>query len=204
MHRNLSNTSGFSVIEVLVGIFILTLVGVAVAIFQKDVFSLNTVLSNSLVQQQEARVVLKEMADGIRSAAPSSTGAYPVVQASSISFTFYTDTDDDNLKERIRYFLDGAVLKRGVLKPSGNPLTYNPVNETVSELIHNITNGTTSVFGYYDTSYDGTTPPLNEPVNPLAVRLVKITAIIDRDPLRPPSPITVTTQVTMRNIKDNL
>lgn len=198
------NNIGFSVIETLVTIFILTLVGMAVWTFQKDVFSLNSNISSSLDAQQEARKAFKAMSAEIRSISPSSTGSYPIAEASSTSFTFYGDIDNDGLKERLRYFLDGSALKKGVLKPNGNPLAYNPINEIVAEIVRDIANGATPIFDYYDTNYDGTTAPLAQPVSVIATRLVKMTFIIDKNPLRPPAPITMTTQVSMRNLKDNL
>ena len=198
------NNAGFSVIEILVVIFILTLIGIAVWTFQKNVFSLNSYIASSLDAQQEARKVFKALSAEIRSMSPSSVGSYPIAEASSTSFTFYSDIDNDGLKERIRYFLDGNAVKKGVLKPTGNPLVYNSINETVAEVIRDMANEATPIFDYYDTNYDGTTAPLAQPVSAIAVRLVKITLIIDKNSLRPPAPITMTTQVSMRNLKDNL
>lgn len=201
-HRD--SGSGFSVIEALVAIFVVTLVATAVGTFQKDVFALNRIFSSSLIAQDEARRALKTMSATVRSASPSSTGAYALAHVATSSLTFYSNVDGDPLKERIRYFLDGTVLKRGVTKPSGNPLTYNPADETIGELVHDVVNGTTPVFSYYDTTYDGTTPALAEPIDIAVVRLAKITIVIDREPSAPPGPVTLTTQVSMRNLKDNL
>src|SRR3989339_1075189 len=97
--------SGFSVIEVLASIFILTLIGLAVYSFQKDVFSLNRIISGSLTAQDEARRALKRMSAEIRTASPSSLGAYALSQTATSSFTFYSNIDDDSFKERVRYFI---------------------------------------------------------------------------------------------------
>lgn len=196
--------SGFSIIEVIAVIFILSLIGVAVVVFQNDVFSINTIISNSLAAQDEARRTLKMMTNEIRPLSSSSIGAYPIVEAGPTSFIFYTDIDNDQLKERVRYFLDGTILKKGVIKPSGDPLVYNPANEIISEAIHDVANGATPIFNYYDANYDGASSPLAQPVDLLAVRLIKITIVIDRDSNKAPGPITLTTQVSMRNLKDNL
>lgn len=199
-----NSQSGFSIIEVLVGIFILTLIGIAVYTFQKDVFSLNRIISGSLIIQDETRRVIKTMSAEIRTASPSSLGTYALVQVATSSFSFYSNIDDDLFKERVRYFVDGAILKKGVIKPAGSPLTYNPANEVLTELIHDVASLATSTFSYYDENYDGTTPPLAEPVDIATVRLVKITITIDKDPQAPPGPMTLTTQIQMRNLKDNL
>ena len=195
---------GYSILEVIIGVFILGLIAAAVGTFQADVFSLHTIFSNNLVAQQEVRQALKTMIQEVRPVSPSSTGAYPIAAASATSFTFYSDIDDDNLRERIRYFLDAGALKRGMLEPTGTPLTYNPANEVVNTLVNDVIATTTPLFSYYDTNYDGTSAALPEPVNILAVRLVKIAVTVDADSARPPAATTATTQVSMRNLKDNL
>ncbi len=195
---------GFSIIEVVIGVFILGLIAISLGTLQADIFSLHTIFSNNLVAQQEVRQAFKTMIQEVRPASPSSTGAYPIAAASATSFTFYSDIDDDNLRERIRYYLDVGVLKRGVLEPTGVPLVYNPANEIVTTLVKDVIATTTPLFSYYDTNYNGTSDPLPEPVNILAVRLLKISVTVDHNPARPPSATTATTQVSMRNLKDNL
>lgn len=196
--------SGFSVVEVLVGIFILTLIGFAIFSFQKDIFSMNRIILGNLTAQDEARRAIKSMSAEIRTASPSNLGAYALSQTATSSFTFYSNIDSDSFKERVRYFIDGTALKKGVIKPSGSPLAYNPANETISELIHDMANTAVATFDYYDTGYDGTTSPLVEPIDISMVRLIKITIVIDRDSQLLPGPITLTTQISMRNLKDNL
>lgn len=199
-----SSESGFSLIEILVEIGIFTLIGIAIYTFQRDVFSLNRVIVSNLSVQDEVRRSLKVMSAEIRTASPSSLGAYALTQTATSSFTFYSNIDSDASKERVRYFLSGTTLKKGVIKPSGSPLTYNPASEIVTELIHDLANATTSIFSYYDEDYDGTSPSLDEPIDISAVRLVKITLVIDKDPAALPAPMTLTTQVSIRNLKDNL
>ena len=141
------------------------------------------------------------MISEIRTASVSSNGAYPIDQATVSSFTFFSDINNDNLREKIRYFLSGSTLQKGVIQPTGNPLVYNPANEKISILASGVTS---LAFGYYDKNYDGTTAALSFPINVPVVRLVKITVTIDQDPNRPPGPMTFTTQVSIRNLKDNL
>lgn len=195
---------GFSIIELIISIAILSLVGIAVVSFQVNIFSFNSTISNSLTAQQEARRTFKIMTAEIRSASCSNIGSYAISEASSTAFIFYSDIDNDRIREQVRYFLDGNIFKKGILKPTGSPLVYVPANEKVEVVIYNVVNGDVPVFQYYDANYDGTTPPLGEPVNKQMIRLVKATVIIDHDLARPPSPITITTQVSIRNLKDNL
>jgi hypothetical protein len=50
----------------------------------------------------------------------------------------------------------------------------------------------------------GTSSPITQPVTPTDVRLIKINLIIDVDPNRAPVIKTYTSQVSIRNLKDNL
>lgn len=202
--RFYKNNGGFTIVEIIIVIFIIALISFAAATFQNDIFSLNKSVSDSISAQDEMRRVFKQMTAEIRSASSSNLGAYPISDLSQNSFTFYSDIDDDGLKERVRYFLSSNILKKGVLKPSGNPLTYNPANEVINNIIHDIVNGPTAVFSYYDKNYDGTTSPLSYPIDVISVRLIKINIIIDRDINNSPGPTTFTIQVSIRNLKDNL
>jgi len=195
---------GFSLIEVLIAVFILAVLGGAVGLFQKDIFSLNDIISGNMASQQEIRQAFKLMSSQVRSMSFSSIGSYPIGEASSYSLMFYDDVDNDGFKERLRYFLAGNIFKKGVLKPAGDPLSYNPASEVVVDLVHYVANGATPVFEYYDENYDGATQPLTMPDALLSVRLIKITLITDKDPTRNPGPLLMTTQVSIRNLKDNL
>ncbi len=188
--------NGFSIIELIAIIFIIVLILLAAVALQSDIFSLNTTVSDKISAQNEIRRAFKQMTAEIRSASSSSLGAYPISDLGQTSFVFYSDADGDGLKERIRYFLDGSILKKGILKPSENPIVYNPANETISNVAQNVSNGAEPIFSYYDKNYDGATAPMAYPIDVILVRLVKITVIIDQT--------VFTTQVSIRNLKDNL
>lgn len=205
MLKTTTPTKGFSLIEVLVGVFVFSLIMIAITSLGRNIFYFNSVSQGGLNAEQEGRKVLRPMINEIRSASPSSLGAYPLAQVGTSTFMFYADINNDALKDRVRYFLVGTTLKKGVIKPTGNPLSYVAGNEVVTEVIHNVRNGTsTPLFSYYNSSYAGTSTPLVQPVTPSTVRLVKVEIIIDSDPNRPPAPVRVTSQVSLRNIKDNL
>src|SRR3989338_3078820 len=94
--------SGFSIIEAVVAISILALVGIAIFAFQKDVFSLNRIFSQSIISQEEVRPALKFLSAEIRAASPSSIGAYALAETTTSSFIFYSNIDDDSLSLRGR------------------------------------------------------------------------------------------------------
>lgn len=196
--------AGFTYIEALIAMSIMVVISLALADFLGDMFSLNKFYTESISAQESARRAVRLISEEVRVLSPSNAGAYPITQAEASNFGFYSDIDRDSYKEKIRYFVDGNMLVKGTIEPSGNPLSYNPAAETLAVIAHDLANGAVPVFSYYDTNYDGTTVPLGSPVAVSSVRLLKITLVIDHDALNPPRPITITTQITMRNIKDNL
>src|SRR3989339_850533 len=186
---------GFTISELLISIFILSVLTLGVSTFQRDVFSLNFALQNGLSAQMSARRVVKTMVAELRETGPSALGAYPIASASSTSITFYSDVNNDGLRDRVRYYVSGTNVKRGIIAPSGNPLTYNSANEKISNVISDfIASSTRPLFEYYPADYAGSTAPLTYPVNIQSVRLVKVTAIIDKNPGRSPAQIVVTSQ----------
>jgi len=200
-----NRTSGFTLVELLISIAILTLLTVTAATFQKDIFSLNFSLQSSLTAQLDARHVVKVMVTEMRKMNPSDLGAYPIALASSTGITFYSDVNNDGTKDQVRYFLSGNTIKKGVTAPSGSPVTYNPANENLSTIISDfIASSTLPLFQYYPATYSGTEASLPVPIDIPSVRLITISVIIDRDPNKSPVPLVVTSSVSLRNLKDNL
>jgi prepilin-type N-terminal cleavage/methylation domain-containing protein len=196
---------GFTMVEMMIVLAIMAMFVFVASSFQKDVFSLNTTLQSSLNAQLDARHLVKVMVTELRKASPSSLGTYPIEAASSTAITFYSDVDNNGVVDKVRYYLTGNTIRKSVTVPTGSPLTYNPANEVLSTIINNIVSSSTlPIFQYYSSNYAGTTSPLTYPLDIQAVRLVKITVIIDNDPNRSPVPIVVTSSVSMRNLKDNL
>ena len=193
-----------SVIEILVAVFLVAVIGVAISRFQFDIFRVTNSVSSNLTAQDEARRALRRMIAEIRRATPSNTGSYPIAAAATSSVTFFSDIDGDLLKEQVRYYMSGTTLRKGVIKPTGSPLAYSG-SEVLSTVVYNVRNSTSSpIFFYYDTNYDGTTASLSYPPNIASIRLIKVSLSIDSDILRPPTAMNVTTQISLRNLKDNL
>jgi type II secretory pathway pseudopilin PulG len=194
----------FTVIEIIIVIGIFIIVSLIVFGWQKDIFSFQEIFRKKISFQEQVRKIVKDFTAEVRTAQYSSLGSYPIEEATKSSFIFYSNIDNDQLVERIRYFLDGKKLKKGIIKPSGQPLRYNPADEKVIELIDFVINPNQEIFLYYDKNYTGTGNPLPFPVNISSIRLVKMIITIDDDLNRPPEAITETIEVTIRNLKDNL
>lgn len=194
---------GFSIVEIIVAVSIFSLIIVALGTFQKDVFFLNNVLRNSISASQDAQVIMRTIAKELRTASRGADGSFAIVAAGTSSLTFYSDIDADGIAERVRYFIQDTQLRKGIIKASNPPYTYTG-SESFSTLIYNVVATTTSLFSYYDGTYAGTTTPLSNPVTFANVRLIKVQVTIDADPQRSPVQRTYTTQISLRNLKDNL
>lgn len=192
---------GFTVIETLFAIAIFVLIVGALTLLARNIWIYNAFIGGELENVNTGKIALKTMVAEIRTASSGNNGSYAINLASSTSFTFYSDIYDDGLKEKVRYFLNGTNLQKGVIKPTGSPLGYTGT-EVITTLASNVTN--TTPFSYYNKNYDGTTTALSSPIDVAAVRLIKITITMDKDVNKPPAPITLSTQVSIRNIKDNL
>jgi Tfp pilus assembly protein PilW len=203
MYKN--NIKGFSLAEIVVVVGILGMIMVAVSGFQRDVFVNTKFASDSLSTTQDSRNILRMMVRELRTSSSGNDGSYPIITAASSSISFYSDVDADGLKDKVRYYIATTTLKKGLIKPTGSPLTYVAANEVFSTLAYNLKNSTsTPLFEYYDNAYAGTSSPLTQPVNISNVRLVKINLMVDVDPNKSPNVRTYTSQVNLRNLKDNL
>jgi hypothetical protein len=91
-----------------------------------------------------------------------------------------------------------------VVKPAGAPYQYLDANEKISYEVNDIINTGGKIFEYYDRNYQGSSTPLSYPINIADIRVLRVIVTIDANPTRAPEPITFESQVSVRNLKDNL
>lgn len=205
--KNIKNNrkKGFTLVETIIGVSIFLLISLLISSFARDIFSLNYVLQGNLNAEIDSRHVVKIIVTELREAGPSALGAYAIASATPSNLIFYSDVDNDGIREKVRYFISGSSLKRGVVAPTGSPLVYDDTTEKLSTIISGfVSSSTLPLFQYHSSSYAGTSSPLTIPVDISSIRLVKVTVIIDKDPNRSPISIITTSQVSVRNLKDNL
>ena len=198
----LKKSEGITLIEmtVVLGIFAIVLVSITVYIWMSLRAQNKSV--KHILAQNNARKALSVATAEIRSSMYSDAGSYPIAEATANSITFYTNVDEDVNAERVRYYMDGSELKRGVIEPQGDPPEYTST-EQVNTLAKYITN-LDSIFTFYDQNYEGTNNPLPFPVNKSIIKFVKFNLTIDVDTQRLPEPVNVTTGAQLRNLKENL
>jgi len=202
--RGRGEVGGFVLAELLVALAILAFIMIGVGALTSNIFKLQAYNSEAMTETDELRRFMKTFVAELRSAETSDNGGYSISAAASTSITFYDDLYNDGKREQIRYYVSGTTLNKGVTASTGVPPVYTSANETISEVIHNLTSANTTIFSYYPATYAGTTTPLTVPIDIAQIHLVKAQVIVDTDPNRAPGPVTDSTQVSIRNLKDNL
>lgn len=195
--------NGLTVLEILVGVALSLILLTALLRFLVVGFPLARVTYIQAHSTETARVQLKRLSKALRELRQSDTGSYALAAAEPQRIIFYANVDADALTERVRYELAGTDLQRGIIKPSGNPLLYDPARETVTTVAAHIRNGAMPLFTYYNGSYPAETTPLT-PADVTEVKYIDFSLVIDNDPATDPPPVTVTSQVQLRNLKNNL
>ncbi|MBP9732276.1 MAG: prepilin-type N-terminal cleavage/methylation domain-containing protein [Candidatus Magasanikbacteria bacterium] len=195
---------GMSLLEVMVvlGITMVVLLGATSFIILS--FRNQRILNDQLFGQKDARRVISEIVNTIRTSEESSIGSYPVAQATTSSLTVYANIDGDSLRERVRYWLSGTDLKRGIIKPSGNPLSYTGQEQvtTIASYVQNANRGTPT-FQYFTESYTGSQAAMTLPITITNIRMIKIIIEIEKDQTKSPVPLRVESLTHIRNLKTN-
>lgn len=195
---------GMSLLEITITIAIFTMAMLIVFMYTIQGYRVNRFAIQQADALEHARRGIETMVREMREASASDIGSYPIAAAGSQSFSFYSNIDLDNNVEKIRYFLDGTHFMKGVIEPSGSPLSYPAVTETTKIISEYARNGSNPVFIYYNGDYPSSTVPLATPANPNEIKLVELRLNINIDPSTPPDDIDLNNFVQIRNVKDNL
>jgi len=181
--------SAFTLIELLVFIGILTLIGVVFLGFQFIITQNQLSAWRNYLNIEDANRILTEMAKELRNAKESDLGSYPLESANDQEIIFYSDIDNDNATEKVRYKLTGTVLEKGVIEPQGSPISYPQSEEKVASLSDNIRNLATPVFYYYNSDWpqDAVNNPLIQSQRISETKLIYVSLRFnteDNDPQR--------------------
>ncbi len=200
-HRN----RGLTLIELLVVVAIVGVLGIVIAKFQGDVFSYGRYFNNSFSTANSAQKLLRPMTEEIRSASASNNGAYPTDTIGDYSFSFYSDIDNDGLKDWVKYSISGTNLIKETIKPTGAPLVYVQGNKVTTTFMTGVRNQIEGVpmFTYYNDTYTGGAGGVVNPTTGAldTVRLIGVKIRIDSDTNQPPPVFEVSSQVSVRNLK---
>lgn len=209
---NVSNSGkfinrGFTLIEVTVSVAIFSLLAFGVIAIVGRLITHSNQYGTLLSTTDQSRKLSSQMMGELRNAVTSATGAYSLDTAGDQQLIFYSDVGNDGVIDRVRYFIQGANLMRGVVKPSGSPVNYNLAGEKTAVVQNNLANGAVPLFYYYADTYNGTNNNyLIQPVNVTQVKFIKLNLQAYNSASRKgtSNTYTVTAGGAIRNLKTNL
>jgi prepilin-type N-terminal cleavage/methylation domain-containing protein len=207
---NYLKQNGFTLIEMVVTISIFTVLIFGVSAILNNIFSNSKHQLLSMSNIDQARLALSTFTNEIRNATTGSDGSYPLNQAGDSQIIFFSNFKTGpngypSVVERIRYYVSGDTLYKGVVLPAGSPSTYNLSFESISSVVSGISTLSAPAFYYYDGNYDGSTSSLSQPVNINQVRFVKINLmVLNQITPADTSAFPITAGAAIRAIKDNL
>ena len=186
-----------TILEVFIWVVIFIFVIVATVSSILYFYRSNTTTINQASAISSGQHGLDEMMRVIREAAYANDGAYPITSMAANQFSFYADVDSDSFIEKLRYFLQGNTVVRGIIDPSGDPPVYTgaEATSTIVEYVRNSAQGVTT-FAYYDKN-----GALMSDLSKIAdVRFVTVNLRIDVDTTQLPDAITLRSSAGIRNL----
>jgi prepilin-type N-terminal cleavage/methylation domain-containing protein len=202
----MQSQKGFTLIEVVITIAIFTILIFLVSAMLNDIFVNSNQELISMSNIDQARSVLSTFTNEIRNSVIGSDGSYPLAEAGNSEIIFFTNLGISNSTvNRIRYYISGSTLYKGIVQPSGNPLSYNLTNEKVITVAAGVATGSATLFSYYDGNYSGSGNPLAQPVNISQIRYIKMNLQVKNNITKnDASSFSVTAGAALRSLKDNL
>lgn len=204
--RTGSSQSGFTLIELVVAISIFSIISIGLMYLVGVTFSQATKGGTTIADADQTRRLSYQVMQELRNAITASNGAYAIATASDQQLSFYSNVDGGTDIEKVRYYLSGGKLYRGIIKQSGSPINYNGTE--VSKVVQNdvANNASTPLFYYYDDSFDDNTDnPLTQPVNIANVTYIKLNIqVLKKNGLSATSSYTVNAGAALRSLKTNL
>ena len=212
MKKQIKTYRGITFVEMVVTIAIASIVMLGTSLFFVRMWTSYHFTIKSGIASLIASRGVEETVNLMRKAQPAQNGAFPIALADDHEFIFYADYDDDDVVERIRFFVDGDEFKRGIVEPDNStPPVYNGT-ETIKVIARNVANNIASgepVFEYYDIDgeiyeySDIEGKALETVATPGDIRMVKITLYINPEPvLRSPDDVRIQSFVVVRNLTE--
>lgn len=193
-----------TVVEVVTASAILVLISGIMAIVLIRTYRVNDYTIRQGLNNSNLQLAVSNFTQNVREARQSDAGGYLVLSGDDFDLKFFADIDEDVETERLHYFLENNYLKLGISNPSGFPPQYSTEDEEVRIVGSNILNGTDEpIFYYYneESLSDLEDSPLETPITPDDVSLIKLHLIADVDPDENSNNTEIETLIRPRNIR---
>ncbi len=203
-HTKTFSQSGFTLVEVLVVIAINTLLFLVIVNSIVQIYQSNSYTSAQSNEIDSVRRGLTIWTRDTREMTFAANGAFPLAVVEDYRLAFYGDIDRDNSVEYVEYKLATTTLYKRTSNPVGYPAVYN-VNTPdstliLSEYVQNL-NQSQVMFTYYNNSGNLILSPTSMISD---IRYIRMSIIVNIDPLRSPGEFMLQSSATPRNLKDNL
>lgn len=189
----------FTLIETVVIIAATTLVFITLGVLLSYFYKTNAYALEQSAAVGQARKGVEDSMLYMREASYGSDGSYPIKSADATSVTFYANTDNDPIIERVTYVLINNALYRAIAKPTGSPPSYASAAIATSTIATPIiNNASTPVFQYFDKNGVELLPPIDIS----EILSIRTTVVIDVNVNRAPVAFTLSGGATLRNLQD--
>lgn len=188
----------FTLLETVVVIAVTMIVMLALGWIIQFFYKSDAYLLEQTQAVESARRSVESIVQNLREASYAADGSYPIGAALPATITFYADIMGSSDIERVRYYLDGTTLYRGVTVAASNPPTYQGEPETVTLVVDNVQyDVSTPLFTYYDSTGVnlGATPNL------VKITSVRVAVFTDVNPNRTPTIYALSSGATLRNLE---
>lgn len=201
-----STKTGFTLIESMMSVVLLALIMGAVYGFICWGYQTYNFTFQQNQAVRKANFGIEVMVKEIREARGGNDGSYLIEKADDNEIIFYSNVDNDDDTERVRYFLQGNIFKREIINPIGWPIYYPEEEEykntiVLSEYVRN--DVADPVFTYYNGDWPGDiiNNPLSSPDRISETRLVHIYLKVNVDPNSLPNDFELESDAQIRNLK---
>lgn len=200
----MKNQKGFTIVEVSVGATILLVVLSALYGLQYVMSNSQNIVLNQSIKVELANSSMSSLIREIRTARDGDNGAYTIENANNQTLTFYSDVDFDGQTEKVRYFISGTELRKGIIEPQGYPVAYPSNTEQVKVVTDNVRNGTLPLFYYFSGNFPTQGNPLSVPADPDSIKLVRVHLRLNTVEDDPQGDYVLESNTAIRTLKNNL
>jgi prepilin-type N-terminal cleavage/methylation domain-containing protein len=197
---------GFTIIELIVVIAVISVLMILASNLLITVLFGSNQQFLAMTNVDQAVTVSTKFTNDLRNATNGVDGSFPLYLADVNQIIFYSNAGViGTTSNRIRYYLSGTTLYRGVVTPTGTPLTYNLSSEVIKPVQTDVVSGTNPIFTYFNGDYVGTGSALVQPVNINNIKYTKMTLVIlKKTTADSSSTFSVSAGGVIRNLKTNL
>jgi prepilin-type N-terminal cleavage/methylation domain-containing protein len=187
---------GYSLLELLVVIVITGMIALPLS-----TFFIKGLSSFQFIQvQSDTALELQTLTDRVAKVVRGVTNVDTASPNTLIVYGYFSP--QDTVIKKIRYFVNGTNLNIGVTPPSGTApnYTYLSSDEVITTTRIDLAMGANSLFTYFDDAGN----QLTGSFQPGQVKEIGIFVAANPNTRQIPVPISISTKITLRNLKTNL